>query len=141
MLSRQQSFLLIVLSQDVAACAEEFHANACLFPIPYLKEQCAIWKLCMDADALSIKKTIIIVRLVAELLSEFVEGFFGRLSYKTCVGYFNSKKFQLISILLDFLLRHVCVQKCGEALDMSRSYALRKAAYSIFDLTDLTMQN
>jgi hypothetical protein len=82
------NFLLIALSQDVAACAEEFHANACLSPIPYLKEQCLLWKLCMDADASSIKKTVIIVRLFAELLSEFVEGFFGCLSYKTCVGCF-----------------------------------------------------
>ena len=40
----------------------------------------------MDPGALSINKTVIIVRFVAELLSEFLEGFFGRLSYKTCVS-------------------------------------------------------
>ncbi len=54
-------------------------------PIPYLKEQCYIWKLCMDSIASGVKKTVIIVRLV-ELLGEFFEGFFGRLSYKTCVS-------------------------------------------------------
>lgn len=40
----------------------------------------------MDSDASHITKSKIIVRLVADLLSEFVEGFFGRLSYKTCVS-------------------------------------------------------
>ncbi len=32
-----------------------------------------------------VAKTRVVVRLVAELLSELVEGFFGRLSVKTCV--------------------------------------------------------
>ena len=40
----------------------------------------------MGSNASGIKRTAIIVRIVAELLSEFVEGFFGRLSYKTCVS-------------------------------------------------------
>jgi len=40
----------------------------------------------MDSNASNITKSRVIVRLVAELLSEFVEGFFGRLSLKTCVS-------------------------------------------------------
>jgi hypothetical protein len=74
------------MAQDAAACAQEFHANACAFPIPFLKEQCGLWRVCMDSDASHILKSRIVVRLVAELLSEFVEGFFGRLSFKTCVS-------------------------------------------------------
>jgi hypothetical protein len=76
----------VVISQEAAACAKEFHANACESPIPYLKEQCGLWKVCMESDPSHIIKTRVIVRLVSEVLSEFVEGFFGRLSFKTCVS-------------------------------------------------------
>ena len=78
--------VFLVILHNAALCANEFHANACSSPIPFLTEQCYLWKLCMDANASGIKRTVIIVHLVAELLSEFVEGFFGRLSYKTCVS-------------------------------------------------------
>jgi hypothetical protein len=40
----------------------------------------------MDSDASQIIKTRVIVRLVADLLGELVEGFFGQLSFKTCVS-------------------------------------------------------
>ena len=76
----------VAIAQDAAACAQEFHANACATPIPFLKEQCGLWRVCMDSNASNIMKSRIIVRLVAELLSEFVEGFFGQLSLKTCVS-------------------------------------------------------
>ncbi len=76
----------VAIVQDAAACAREFHANACTSPIPFLKEQCKDWKVCMDSDASHILKTRVIARLLVELLSESVEGFFGRLSLKTCVS-------------------------------------------------------
>ena len=40
----------------------------------------------MESNASHIAKTKVIVCLAAELLSELVEGFFGRLSLKTCVS-------------------------------------------------------
>ena len=77
---------LIALAQNAVACAQEFQVNACKSPIPFLKEQCAFWKICMDSDASHIAKTKVIARLLAELLGELVEGFFDRLSLKTCVS-------------------------------------------------------
>ena len=76
----------IAIVQGAAACAQEFHANACASSVPFLKQQCDLWKVCMDSDASRVARTRVIVRLVAELLSELVEGFFGRLSVKTCVS-------------------------------------------------------
>jgi hypothetical protein len=80
------NFKPVAIAQDAAACAQEFHANACTSPIPFLKEQCHGWKVCMESDASHVTKTKVVVRLLAELLSESVEGFFGRLSFKTCVS-------------------------------------------------------
>ncbi len=76
----------IAIAQSAAACAKEFHANACTSSVPFLKGQCDLWKVCMDSGASQVAKTRVVVRLVAELLSELVEGFFGRLSVKTCVS-------------------------------------------------------
>ena len=72
----------IVIAQNAAACTQEFHANACVSPIPFLKEQCTLWKICMNSNTSHIAKTKVIVRLAVELLSELVEGFFGCLSLK-----------------------------------------------------------
>jgi hypothetical protein len=54
----------------------------------------------MDSNASHITKSRIIVRLVAELLSEFVEGFFGRLSFKTCV---SANSLTLLSLDIKYL--------------------------------------
>lgn len=80
--------VLVVAAQEAAICAQEFRANRCASPIPFLKPQCDLWKVCMDPATSHVAKTTIVVRLVAELLSELVEGFFGRLSFKTCVSVF-----------------------------------------------------
>jgi len=112
---------IIVIAQDAAACAQEFHANTCVSPIPFLKEQCTLWKICMNSDASHIAKTKVIVCLVAELLSELVEGFFGRLSWKTCVSLKLVELLQRlhVSCLSDVFLLHFCVQELEPFLIMA----------------------
>lgn len=110
---------LIVIAQDAAGCAQEFHANACESPIPFLKEQCTLWNICMNSDASHVAKTKVVARLVAELLSELVEGFFGRLSWKSCVSLKLVEYFSDYMLVSDVFLLHFCVQELEPPLVMS----------------------
>jgi hypothetical protein len=71
----------------------------------------------MDSNASGIKRTVIIVRIVAELLSEFVEGFFGRLSYKTCVSVISIKIVFIYQLLLQIFFSIIFVfRNVGKSL-------------------------
>ncbi len=104
----------VAISQEAASCAQEFDANACASPIPYLKEQCGLWKVCMESDASHVMKTRVIVRLVSEVLSEFVEGFFGRLSLKTCVSV-DFTTCGIVKLFPGLFHLYFCIQELGKS--------------------------
>lgn len=73
-------------AQDIRHCAQEYQSNSCDRPIPFLKAQCLAWETCMHKDPTHVIKSKVLFRLLGELLSDFFEGFLGRMSPKTCVS-------------------------------------------------------
>ena len=61
-----------------------------------LFEKCQNWGLCMNVDPTFIDHSKIFVVYVSELLGDFFEGLFGRLSTKAFVG---GRSYHLFAIL------------------------------------------
>jgi len=72
--------------RDATTCTRNYKENECgVTRIPFIAEQCDEWFICMSSDPESIGKVKIAVGVTAEVLAELLEGFVGRLSYKTIV--------------------------------------------------------
>jgi hypothetical protein len=87
----KQKFFNVILVEMVVEstlCRNHYELNMCGTEkeVPMLFEQCQNWKLCMNVDPTFIDHSKIFVVYVSELLGDFFEGLFGRLSTKTFVG-------------------------------------------------------